>query len=61
MRGSKVQGTVTETEINSLLLEVGPIELRSCLRAFCDRYQISNPSERASDGLTIDFSEGTVT
>lgn len=47
MRASKVSGTVTETDIQSLLLEIGPIELRSHLAAFCDRYQISNPSEHA--------------
>lgn len=47
MRGSKVPGTVTESDIESLLLEVGPIDLRSRLAAFCDRYQISNPSEYA--------------
>ena len=47
MRGSKIPGTVTEPDIESLLLEVGPIELRSRLAAFCDRYQISNPSEYA--------------
>lgn len=47
MRGSKVPGTVTEADIESLLLEVGLNELYSRLRAFCDRYQISNPSEHA--------------
>ena len=47
MRGPKVAGTVTEPDIESLLLEVGPNELYSRLRAFCDRYQISNPSEHA--------------
>lgn len=47
MRGSKVPGTVSESDIESLLLEVGPHELYSCLRAFCDHYQISNPSEHA--------------
>lgn len=47
MRGSKVPGTVSESDIESLLLEVGPHELYSRLRAFCDRYQISNPSEHA--------------
>lgn len=47
MRGSKLLGTVTESDIESLLLEVGPNELYSRLRAFCNRYQISNPSEHA--------------
>lgn len=47
MTASKVSGTVTETDIQSLLLAIGPIELRSRLTAFCDRYQISNPSEQA--------------
>lgn len=47
MRGSKVPGTVTESDIESLLLEVGPSELYSRARTFCDRYQISNPSEHA--------------
>lgn len=47
MRGSKVSGTVSESDIESLLLEVGPHGLYSRLRAFCDRYQISNPSEHA--------------
>lgn len=47
MRGSKVPGTVSESDIESLLLEVGPHELYSRLRAFCDHYQISNPSEHA--------------
>lgn len=47
MRASKVPGTVTESDIQSLLLEVGPNELYSRARAFCDRYQISNPSEQA--------------
>lgn len=47
MRASKVPGTVTESDIQSLLLEVGPNELYSRVRAFCDRYQISNPSEHA--------------
>lgn len=47
MRGSKVPGTVTESDIESLLLEVGPNELCSRARAFCDRYQISDPSEHA--------------
>lgn len=42
-----MSGTVTETDIQFLLLEIGPIELRSRLAAFCDRYQISNPSEHA--------------
>ena len=45
MRGSKVPGIVTESDIQSLLLQVGPIELCSRVRAFCDRYHISNPSE----------------
>lgn len=40
-------GTVTESDIESLLIEVGPNELYSRLQAFCDRYQISNPSEQA--------------
>lgn len=47
MRGSKVPGTVTESDIESLLLEVGPNELCSRARAFCDRYQISDSSEHA--------------
>lgn len=47
MRGSKVPGTVTESDIESLLLEFGPSELYSRARTFCDRYQISNPSEHA--------------
>lgn len=47
MRGSKVPRTVSESDVESLLLEVGPHELYSRLRAFCDRYQISNPSEHA--------------
>lgn len=47
MRASKVSGTVTETDIQSLLLEVGPIEFCSRVKAFCDRYQISNPSDHA--------------
>lgn len=47
MRGSKMPGTVSESDIESLLLEVGPHELYSRLRAFCDHYQISNPSEHA--------------
>lgn len=47
IRGSKVSETVTETDIQSLLLEIGPNEFRSRLAAFCDRYQISYPSEHA--------------
>ena len=51
MRGSKVPGIVSESDIESLLLEVGPNELYSRLRAFCDRYQISDPSEHARDWI----------
>ena len=47
LRGSKVPGIVTESNIESLLLKVGPIEFYSRVRAFCDRYHISNPSEHA--------------
>ena len=47
LRGSKVLGIVTESNIESLLLKVGPIEFYSRVRAFCDRYHISNPSEHA--------------
>lgn len=49
--GSKVPGIVSESDIESLLLEVGPNELYSRLRAFCDRYQISDPSEHARDWI----------
>lgn len=47
LRGPKVPGIVTESNIESLLLKVGPIEFYSRVRAFCDRYHISSPSEHA--------------